>query len=159
MKQKKPLVCRVCQKHIGVVDAATGVCPTCDHTKNIAAEVGRPAWEILRKPYSKHPADNYLEIVLAAWGTCEWVTWLYNKSMGGYNEGHYFTDYQEALEDYYKRGNLPLENFSVCVFLNVRARSPRGAETITRQAINTLDTNVDIVTLAVGRKVEEEHLK
>lgn len=100
------LTCRVCQKRVGLVNAESHVCPSCERKHDISKEVGRPAWEIMRKPYSLNPGDHYLNIVLAAWGTCEWVTWLHNKSVGGYGEGHYFTSYEEALEDFYKRGNL-----------------------------------------------------
>lgn len=151
---QKGLVCITCQKRTGIVDAEFNVCPAC--SKKRIADVSQPAFEIMRKPYSLNPGDSHLDIVLAAWGTRgEYVTWVHNKSVGGYGEGHYFMDFEDAREDFYKRGNLPPKDFSVCVFLNVRAYSPRNAEELARQAINTFDTPVDVVTLAVGRKVEE----
>lgn len=152
--EQKGLVCVACRKRISILDATYHVCPAC--SKKGIKDVSQPAFEIMRKPYSLNPEDSHLDIVLAVWGTRgEYVTWLHNKSVGGYGEGHYFMDFDEAREDFYKRGNLPPEDFSVCVFLSVRANSPRNAEALARQAINTFDTPVNVVALFVGQKVEE----
>ena len=153
--EQKGLVCVACRKRISILDATYHVCPAC--SKKGIKDVSQPAFEIMRKPYSLNPGDSHLDIVLAVWGTRgEYVTWLHNKSVGRYGEGHYFMDFDEAREDFYKRGNLPPENFSVLVFLNVQARSPRNAEDQVRQALNTLDTNIDIETLSVGQLVKED---
>ena len=63
--------------------------------------------EILkRKPYSDHPDDHYLEIVLAKidWGLHPFVTWGLNHESGGYFLGHYFETLEEAEEDFEKSG-------------------------------------------------------
>ena len=64
--------------------------------------------EILKtKPYSNHPDDHYLSIVLAkAFG--KFVTWAYNNQDGGYFWGHYFETLTEAKEDYKKRGFIDI---------------------------------------------------
>jgi len=63
-----------------------------------------------RKPYSSHPDDHYLEVVIAKVQkteyTHEFVTWVYNKHSNGYAHGHYFgNDFKAALEDFNQRGN------------------------------------------------------
>jgi hypothetical protein len=62
--------------------------------------------EILkRKSYSDHPADDYLEIVLAkiGWGVHPYVTWGFNHESGGYFLGHYFETLEEAEKDFERR--------------------------------------------------------
>lgn len=60
----------------------------------------------LRKPYSDHPGDAHLEVVLAKveFGAHPWVTWMFNKEDGGYFWGHYFETQEEAVKDYNERG-------------------------------------------------------
>ena len=57
------------------------------------------------KPMSDHPGDHYLSIVLAYLPKRnEWVTWIHNKSFGGYGNGHYFWNNEEgAYEDFANR--------------------------------------------------------
>lgn len=59
---------------------------------------------LARKPYSSHPDDHYLEIVMAEWEN-QYVTWIDNKHFNGYVCGHYFNTHAEALADFNKRGN------------------------------------------------------
>lgn len=54
---------------------------------------------LARKPVE---GCNYLNIVLCKWGN-EFVTWMENTELGGYNHGHYYTDLLEAVEDYKAR--------------------------------------------------------
>lgn len=42
-------------------------------------------------------------IALRTWGTDEWVTHYYNASQDAFEFGHYFKDYNKALEDYNAR--------------------------------------------------------
>lgn len=60
---------------------------------------------IERKPFSTHPDDWYLEVVLAKieWGHTEYVTWEYNKRTSYYSNGHYFETIGEAAEDFERR--------------------------------------------------------
>ena len=55
-----------------------------------------------RKPFSDHPEDHYLEVVLAERNN-EYVTWEHNKEDGGYFLGHYFETLQNAEKDFRKR--------------------------------------------------------
>ena len=57
------------------------------------------------KPMSLHPADHHLSIVLAFIPKRnEWVTWIHNKSLGGYHAGHYFWNNEEsAYNDFTNR--------------------------------------------------------
>jgi hypothetical protein len=70
---------------------------------------------ILEKPYSNHPGDHYLSIVLAEvpGGRKKFVTWLSNNECGGFSEGHYHDVFPgddpadvlaNAVEDFKKRG-------------------------------------------------------
>lgn len=66
---------------------------------------------LARKPYSSHPDDHYLSIVLRTVTEDEkttYVTHIHNSTLasgkGGYVEGHYFSDSVDALEDFNKRG-------------------------------------------------------
>jgi len=58
-----------------------------------------------KKPYSNHPEDTHLSVVL-----CEidqkdhYVTWMHNSEDDGYFWGHYFETLREARIDYNKRG-------------------------------------------------------
>ena len=61
-----------------------------------------------RKPWSTHPDDHYLEIVLAEvdWGYHPYVTWGLNKSRKEgefFFEGHYFETFEEAEQDFERR--------------------------------------------------------
>lgn len=59
------------------------------------------------KPYSSHPDDDYLQVVLAKVETAhrsEFVTWVLNLHTNGYSHGHYFENLKEALADFNKRG-------------------------------------------------------
>lgn len=61
-----------------------------------------------RKPYSSHPDDDYLQVVLAKVETPhrqEFVTWVFNTQNNGYGHGHYFENLKEALADFNSRGN------------------------------------------------------
>jgi hypothetical protein len=69
----------------------------------IKEAVERIGWTLLNwKDINTNPADNYLKIVLATKGN-EWVTWLYNAEFDGMNNGHYYWEYSNALEDFEKR--------------------------------------------------------
>lgn len=58
------------------------------------------------KPYSDHPGDHYLSIVLAQNFKGEYVTWLHNSQDGGFYSGHYFgNDIVSATKDFEKRPN------------------------------------------------------
>ena len=57
------------------------------------------------KPYSDHPDDHYLSIVLHTTSSGEYVTHVYNSQDEGYYHGHYHgKDFQAAREDFNKRG-------------------------------------------------------
>ena len=59
---------------------------------------------LFEKPYSDHPDDSYLFVVLRRNFKGEYVTHLFNNQSGGYSNGHYFEEAEEALADYRKRG-------------------------------------------------------
>jgi len=60
---------------------------------------------IAEKPYSNHPDDNYLSIVLHKNFKGELVTHVHNKQDGGYHHGHYHgTDMESAMKDFNERG-------------------------------------------------------
>jgi len=61
---------------------------------------------LMQKPYSSHPDDHYLSIVL-----CEidntltpYVVWLKNSDCGGYYDGFYAESLDKAVENFNKRG-------------------------------------------------------
>lgn len=60
---------------------------------------------LARKPYSANTGDEHLEIVLAQTEDIyhPYVTWGYNKQTKGYFWGHYFSEFDKALEDFNKR--------------------------------------------------------
>ena len=59
----------------------------------------------IEKPYSVHQDDSYLSVVLANCGGYHpWVTWIFNKNDVSYFWGHYFEHYNDALDDFNKRG-------------------------------------------------------
>jgi hypothetical protein len=64
---------------------------------------------LLARPYSMHPDDWYLSIVMAALphnNLHPYVTWKHNstgKTADYFCEGHYFTDKREAFEDWKTR--------------------------------------------------------
>ena len=58
---------------------------------------------IARRPYSAHPDDYYLEIVLRRFHG-QYVTHSYNTEDDGYSLGHYHgQDFAAALEDFKTR--------------------------------------------------------
>lgn len=66
--------------------------------------------EILeRRPFSMHPEDKYLHIVLArrpykyAPDGYEYVTWIHNLSDGAFHQGHYSFEKDEAERDFWER--------------------------------------------------------
>jgi len=61
---------------------------------------------ISRKPFSTHPDDHYLEVVLAKTDNIytPYVTWEYNKGKDCYFLGHYFEKLEDASDDFGKRG-------------------------------------------------------
>jgi hypothetical protein len=63
---------------------------------------------LLARPYSMHPDDHYLSIVMAQLPNntvTPYVTWGCNVSFGEirYFEGHYFKTKEEAFEDWKTR--------------------------------------------------------
>jgi len=60
---------------------------------------------LLEKPYSNHPGDSHLTMVLARWHN-KFVTWGYNMQDQGFFWGHYFqeSELEKALDDFNKRG-------------------------------------------------------
>lgn len=63
---------------------------------------------LLVRPYSMHPDDWYLSVVMAQLpnnNVHPYVTWGCNVSFGDvrYFEGHYFKEKEEAFEDWKKR--------------------------------------------------------
>ena len=71
-------------------------------TRGVVVPAG---WTIIAsKPYSTHPDDGHLSVVLCrSQHRDEWVTWLGNAQNGGCHHGHYFRDTDEALTDYTRR--------------------------------------------------------
>ena len=64
-------------------------------------EKGR--YVIAEMPYSAHPDDTYLTLVLCVYKG-QFVTWVYNRSDAGFYYGRYFdTAYARALEDFIER--------------------------------------------------------
>jgi hypothetical protein len=62
------------------------------------------------KPYSDHPDDHFLSIVLRENFKGELVTHLYNAQSGGYSNGHYHgVDWGAALADFHSRGKASAE--------------------------------------------------
>lgn len=60
---------------------------------------------LLERPYSDHPDDIHLLVVLALYKNKEYVTWTHNKGRNTFDTGHYFGNNQEAaVEDYLRRG-------------------------------------------------------
>lgn len=56
------------------------------------------------RPLSKHPDDWYLHVVLAHRDSDkEYVTWVYNASLGGLYEGRYTKDGRVARDDFHTR--------------------------------------------------------
>lgn len=59
---------------------------------------------IAKKPYSNHPDDSHLSIVLYRNYKGELVTHMYNSQDGGYYHGHYHgNDMEKAMEDFRTR--------------------------------------------------------
>jgi hypothetical protein len=45
-----------------------------------------------------NPSDHYLKLVLGKFGN-EWGTWLKNESIGGYHQGNYYAEEDDAREN------------------------------------------------------------
>jgi hypothetical protein len=57
------------------------------------------------KPFSSHPDDKHLTVVLHQNFKGEWVTHIHNSCDNGYCHGHYHgDDYAGALKDFQNRG-------------------------------------------------------
>lgn len=69
---------------------------------DIQAEVESIGWELLAaRPISYNPGDWYLHIVLAARpNRTEYVTWIFNASLGGLHGGRYTISLEQAERDY-----------------------------------------------------------
>lgn len=66
-------------------------------------------------PYSPHPEDSYLKLVLHKSNHKEeWSTHLYNASDGGFHSGHYFQTKNAAVRDLILRAAL---NFDLKITL------------------------------------------
>jgi hypothetical protein len=67
----------------------------------------RKGWEWqMSRMLTEHPDDWYLVIVLVKNEKGEYVTYLYNSTIGEYgsfNHGHYFTNFKLAEDDFYRR--------------------------------------------------------
>jgi hypothetical protein len=74
-------------------------------SEDVIAEVESVGWNYLdHRPYSDYPGDWYLHIVLAARpNRTEYVTWIYNASLGGLHGGRYFVSHVCAMTDYIGR--------------------------------------------------------
>jgi hypothetical protein len=57
------------------------------------------------RPLTNHPDDWYLRMVLARREQPreEYVTWVYNASIGGLHEGRYTRDQRQAMDDFHTR--------------------------------------------------------
>jgi hypothetical protein len=69
---------------------------------DIIEEVKSIGWDYLdHKQYSSHPDDWFLQVVIAARpNRTEYVTWLYNASLGGLHGGRYFVSLESAMTDF-----------------------------------------------------------
>lgn len=65
---------------------------------------------IATKPYSSHPDDSHLTVVLHKNFKGEYVTHVHNSEDGGFYWGHYFSDLESAMKDFHKRGESYVEN-------------------------------------------------
>ncbi len=59
---------------------------------------------IASKPYSSHPDDSYLTVVLHRNFKGEYVTHIHNSYDNGFHSGHYFDNLKDAMADFHKRG-------------------------------------------------------
>lgn len=59
---------------------------------------------IASKPYSSHPDDYYLSIVLHKNFKGEFVTHMANSEDGGFYHGRYFDNLEDAMKDFETRG-------------------------------------------------------
>jgi uncharacterized protein (DUF608 family) len=58
---------------------------------------------LMVKNVSNNKLDEYLAIVLCQNTKGEFVTWLYNAEFESCNHGHYYSDFEQAREDFYSR--------------------------------------------------------
>jgi hypothetical protein len=72
---------------------------------DIITEVKSIGWEYIdHKPYSGHPDDWFLQVVIAARpNRTEYVTWLYNAELGGLHGGRYTNSGENAMKDFLER--------------------------------------------------------
>ena len=150
----KLFVCRCCLSMYAVLpeDNKQFICLGCQADRKIS-QVSFPAYEITSKPYSKHPDDHYLRIVMATIKDKEYATWLYNKELDGMYEGHYFTTRREAMIDYAKRGIRTVAPGEIEVVIEVTVQAETTSEAIrkVKEAVNELDTSVSILAIGVNK--------
>ncbi len=58
---------------------------------------------LMRMPYSGHPDDWHINVVLCETHRGEFVTWVENLETGGVFEGNYFDNLVDAIDDFPKR--------------------------------------------------------
>ena len=98
-----------CNKEVRVIKFGYGyvaTCPICKKVVYNAKEKPRDTSRriLKRKPWSGHPDDGHLQIVLAEVGGLHpYVTWGYNHYDKGYFGGRYFKTYREARDDFERR--------------------------------------------------------
>jgi hypothetical protein len=62
-------------------------------------------WKLLMfRPVDENPSNKYLAYALVLNENKEYVSYLYNEESKGFYQGHYFTDLDNAVDDYIKRG-------------------------------------------------------
>lgn len=61
-----------------------------------------------KKPYSNHPDDKHLSVVLCKWeqSALPYVVWVHNSQDGGYHNGDYCATLKEAVDAFEKRGKV-----------------------------------------------------
>lgn len=70
---------------------------------NVANDQGKEVIAI--KPYSTHPGDTHLYVVLCKVESMDpYVTWTCNTNSSDFFDGHYHRQLGEALEDFKHRG-------------------------------------------------------
>lgn len=86
---------------------------------------------IISKPYSDHPDDWYLAVVLCKTTNqlTPFVTWIYNNREHGFYEGHYFETKEDAMMDFKLRPNGVRENIRKSK-ITITAESPERGEII-----------------------------
>ena len=54
-------------------------------------------------PYSAHPDDDYLAVVLVCRGSLSYVVWTFNSELGGFANGLYTQNLRAGLADFTMR--------------------------------------------------------